>query len=664
MTTNTPQNTRLHSLQVRPLTSTNATHPEISRLDAAGRRQRRHCRESCPALKNHRMAVTIFESSRDGIAIINSGNRIAEVNAAYQSITGYSCEELKGSRPKILSGNDQLQKVYKNMQHDLLVSGHWQGETWKRHKNGQLIPVWLSATDIIDEQGKVINRIEVFSDISQQQNTKTRLHALAYCDPLTGLPNRASFYQHVERVLSESILLQRKPVILLIDLDEFKQINDTLGHRYGDQLLKQAAQRMKLCLRKNDMLARLGGDEFTVLLDGDDLADGQEIVAEKLLNSLLSSFHLEGKEVYIRASLGIYKADPEQDSAESLIQKADIAMYRAKEEGKGCYRHYDSCLNNSMQRKGLLTSALHQAIELDQFHLCYQIQVDANTAAPVGMEALLRWDHPQLGSVSPFEFIPVAEACGLILPIGEWVLRRACEQIAEWQRQGIAPLPVAVNVSPEQFYDENLVDKIVAILHQSWIPPSLLEIEVTETAAMSNTEKTVKQLDALKQLGIKIAIDDFGTGYSSLSYLKKLPISKLKIDREFIKDILVDADNYAITKAVIDLSHTMDLRVVAEGVETEQIRKRLVEMNCDVIQGFLYSRPVPAAEVVDVIQQLNSDTKTHRGTLVDLESKVKTQKKSLIRPDDFLPAKPPARWGRQHSLKLSGFLHALNDNHE
>lgn len=627
-----------NNFQMKPLTSNVTLHAENAPPRATDQQLVHQGRELRPARISHRLAVMLFESSKDGIAIIGSDNRISEVNPAYLSITGYSREELLGSRLKMLSGDDQLQKVYKQMQHDLLVSGHWQGETWKRHKDGQLIPVWLTLTDVIDKQGQLINRIAVFSDISQQQNTKTLLHALAYCDPLTGLPNRASFYQHVERVLSESIVQQRKPVIFLIDLDDFKQVNDTLGHRLGDLLLRQVAQRMKLCLRQNDMLARLGGDEFAVLMVEDDLDSGHTAVADKLLKSLVKSFNLEGKEVYILASIGIYKGDPQQDTAESLIQKADIAMYRAKDEGKGRSQYYDSCLIKIIQRKGMLVSALHQAIELDQLHLCYQVQVDASTAAPVGMEALLRWTHPELGNVSPVEFIPVAEACGLILPIGEWVLNRACHQLAEWVCQGIVPLPVAVNVSAEQFYDERLVDRIIAILHESGIPPTLLEIEVTETAAMSNPEKVVKQLEALNQVGIQIAIDDFGTGYSSLSYLKKLPVSKLKIDCEFVKNILIDADDYAITKAVIDLSHTMNLRVVAEGVETEEIREQLIDMNCDVIQGYLYSRPVPAADVVAVIQKLNSHSNTRKGVLIDFGSVVKKKKDS--RSDDLLPAMP------------------------
>ncbi len=630
------QNTRSHTFQSKPLASIDALRTEIDQLRAIGQKRKRWCRESCPVRKSMRLAAMMFENSQDGIAIIGRDNRIADVNLAYQSITGYSREDLLGSFPKLLSGDVQLQQVFYQMQRDLLESGRWQGETWKRHKDGRLVPVWMTLTDIIDKQGRMINRIAIFSDISQQQNTKVQLHRLAYADPLTGLPNRACFFQHVERVLSESLVLQRKPVILLINLDEFKQVNDTLGHRFGDLLLRQVAQRMKLCLRQSDMLAHLGGDEFTVLIDDDDedLVGGHAMVADKLLNSLAKSFNLEGKEVYIRASLGIYKSDPEQDTAESLIQKVDIAMYRAKDEGKGCSRYYDSDLNTLMLRKAVLTAALHQAIEQDQFHLCYQVQVDARTATPVGMEALLRWSHPELGSVSPFEFIPVAEACGLILPIGEWVLSRACHQLAEWKRQGMVPLPVAVNVSAEQFYDECLVDRIIAILHQSGIPPTLLEIEVTETAAMSNPEKVVKQLEALNQVGIQIAIDDFGTGYSSLCYLKKLPVSTLKIDREFVKDILIDADNYAITKAVIDLSHTMNLRVVAEGVETEEIRELLIEMHCDVIQGFLYSRPVPATEVVAVIQQLSSHSNTHKGLLVDFGSEV--NKKKVNRSDYLL----------------------------
>jgi predicted signal transduction protein with EAL and GGDEF domain len=357
------------------------------------------------------------------------------------------------------------------------------------------------------------------------------------------------------------------------------------------------------------MLSRFGGDEFTVLLDDSPHNENHELVAGKLLNALIKPFNLEGKNVYIRASIGIYQAKTDTDTTESLIQKADIAMYQAKSQGKGCYRYYDYSLNTQTQHKVMLTSALHQAIEQNQLHLNYQVQVNAASGNPVSMEALLRWTHPDWGEVPPSEFIPLAETCGLIIPIGEWVLQAVCSQVALWQTQGLQAIPVAINVSVDQFYDEHLAERIKSMIKESRLAPELIEIEITESAAMNNPEKTVAQLEALKAIGITIAIDDFGTGYSSLSYLKKLPVSKLKVDREFVKDIVTDADNRAITNAVISLAHTMNLKVVAEGVETEQVRSLLIDMGCDLVQGFLFSRPVPAEQIPSALRSLKARSK-------------------------------------------------------
>lgn len=558
--------------------------------------------------KHLRLASALFERSKEGIVILDGNNQIQDVNASYENITGYSREGLIGKPLRLLSINSQACEMLEDMRHNLQQSDYWQGEAWKRHRDGRHIPVGMSLTLVREKHGEIISQIAVFNDVSVQRETKKQLHQMAYIDSLTGLPNRVCFYQHVERLLLEKQYIERHPVILMIDLDEFKQVNDTMGHSVGDMLLKQVASRMKGCLRSSDMLSRFGGDEFMVLIEQSD-RDNHERVAEKILSVLGSPFKLEGNDVYIHASVGIYKIEDGDEGIEGLIQKADIAMYQAKSQGKGCYRYFDSALCINDRRKAALTTALHRAIELNQLDLHYQVQVNSLSGNPVGMEALLRWSHPDFGRVSPDEFIPLAEACGLIQPIGDWVLQAVCRQIALWQAQGAPILPVAINVSVKQFYDGKLVERIKALISSVRLNPSLLELEITESAAMNSPEKTIAQLQSLRDIGVSIAIDDFGTGYSSLSYLKKLPVSKLKVDRSFVKDIQEDHDDRAITNAVISMAHTMNLKVVAEGVENEQVRSLLVGQGCDFIQGYLFSKPASADRVPSIIRTLTKQSR-------------------------------------------------------
>lgn len=558
--------------------------------------------------KHLRLASALFDRSKEGIVLLDDNNQVQAVNAAYEEITGYDRQDLIGRPLRLLSIGSQVAYMFAAMARDMRQHGHWQGETWKRHRDGTHVPVRMSLTRVRENGGGTINQIAVFNDISLQNETKLQLHQMAYMDALTGLPNRACFYQHVERLLFENRCLDISPSILMIDLDEFKEVNDTMGHGAGDLLLKQVALRMKSCLRANDMLSRFGGDEFMVLIE-DSGRDNHTLVADKILSVLHRPFKLGGNDVYVRASLGIYRIEDGSEDIETLIQKADIAMYQAKKQGKDCYRLYDRAQCSSARRKAALISALHQALGLNQMHLNYQVQVHSLSGKPVGMEALLRWTHPEFGNVQPDEFIPLAESCGLILPIGEWVIQAACRQRALWHAQGVPPLPVAVNVSADQFYDDSLVARIIKLLADTHLNPSLLEIEITESATMSNPEKTIAQLHTLRDAGVSIAIDDFGTGYSSLGYLKKLPVAKLKVDRSFVKDIATDSDDRSITNAVIKLAHTMNLKVVAEGVENEQVRRLLVEQGCDYIQGYLFSRPVPADQIPAMLRSLQGQTR-------------------------------------------------------
>ncbi|MEH6628224.1 MAG: EAL domain-containing protein [Motiliproteus sp.] len=565
-----------------------------------------------------RLASALFEHSKEGIVILNVNNQVVDVNASYEVITGYQWKDLVGRPLRLLSVDSQLCELLRNIDCDLQEQSYWEGETWKRHISGKHIPVRMSVTLVRERSGIISNKIVVFNDISAQRETKQQLHQMAYMDGLTSLPNRACFYRHLERLLQESEYLDLSPSIFMIDLDDFKQVNDSMGHRVGDILLRQAALRMKSCLRSNDMLARFGGDEFMVLIEQSD-RDNHAVVAEKILSVLHNPFKLEGSDVYIRASVGIYRIEDCTENIENLIQKADIAMYQAKNQGKGCYRYFDSYQCTHSKRKTELTSALHRAIELKQLHLNYQVQVNSFNAKPQGMEALLRWYHPEYGTIPPNEFIPLAEASGLIVPIGEWVIEAACRQQGLWQAQGAQLLPVAINVSAGQFYNGGLVQHIAKIIAEVRINPNLIEIEITESTSMDNPEQTISQLKKLQDIGISIAIDDFGTGYSSLGYLKKLPVSKLKVDRSFVKDIVQDHDDRAITNAVIKLAHTMNLQVVAEGVEDEEVRSLLVEQGCDLIQGYLFSKPVPADQIPTVLSTLNAQSKGAKSSKTSLQ---------------------------------------------
>ncbi len=558
--------------------------------------------------KHLRLALALFDLSKEGIVFLDENNLVQEVNPAYEEMTGYDRKDLIGRPLRLLSLGSQYAEMFKKMGSDIREHGHWQGEAWKRHRDGRHIPVRMSLTLAREQRDMDINLVAVFNDISLQHETKQQLHQMAYRDALTGLPNRACFYQHVERLLLDKSFLDITPSILMIDLDEFKEVNDSLGHGVGDLLLKQVALRMKSCLRSNDMISRFGGDEFMVLIE-DSGRDNHTLVADKLLSVLQRPFKLEGNDVHVRASMGIYKIEDGAENIETLVQKADIAMYQAKNQGKSCYRLYDRVESSFARRKAALISALHQAIGLNQLYLNYQVQVQAFSGKPIGLEALLRWTHPEFGNVPPDEFIPLAESSGLILPIGEWVIHAACRQLALWQAQGVPLLPVAVNVSADQFYDDGLVAIIIKLLADTRLSPSLLEIEITESAAMSNPEKTIAQLHTLRDAGVSIAIDDFGTGYSSLGYLKKLPVSKLKVDRSFVKDIVTDSDDLAITSAVIKLAHTMNLKVVAEGVEDEQVQRLLVEQGCDFIQGYLFSKPVAADKIPTTLRRLRDQAR-------------------------------------------------------
>jgi diguanylate cyclase (GGDEF)-like protein len=439
-------------------------------------------------------------------------------------------------------------------------------------------------------------------EIQEHKISAQKNETLAYYDSLTSLPNRTLFGKLLDHSLNNARRYNKKIALLFIDLDRFKYINDTLGHEAGDQLLQEVGNRVKSCLRENDVVGRFGGDEFVVLVSEFDEIAGLEVVARKILGAIGKSFMLLSHEFSVTASIGIATFPANGQDAQSLIKNADIAMYQAKAEGKNNFMLFSEKLNtNSLQRLAL-ESSLRYALERGEFELYYQAKVDSHSGSVSGMEALLRWNHPDLGMVAPMQFIPLAEETGLIVEIGKWVLRTACAQNVAWQAMGLPPLTMAVNLSARQFSDAALLEDISSTLQATGMNPALLELEITESMLMHNIEKAMQVLTALKSKNIRLAIDDFGTGYSSLSTLKRFPLNTIKIDRSFIQDIPGDMDDRTLTKAIIAMGKSLSLTVIAEGVETKEQADFLVEHACDELQGYYFSKPVPADKFTALLQ--------------------------------------------------------------
>lgn len=449
--------------------------------------------------------------------------------------------------------------------------------------------------------GITVGRVWSFRDITKRKQAEERLHYLANFDPLTRLPNRTLFSDRLSQALQRASWHKRSVAVLFLDLDRFKNINDTLGHALGDLVLKNVSERLTACVREGDTVARLGGDEFVLVLDNLAQEEDTRLIAHKILSTLSSPFNVEGHEFFVTTSIGIALYPNDGDTYESLIKNADTAMYRAKEKGKNNYQHYSPALNARISERLALETNLRRALERSEFELHYQPLVTPAWGRVVGVEALLRWKRPDIGMIPPSDFIPIAEETGLILPIGEWVLRTACTQNKAWQAAGLPPVRVAVNLSGGQFQQQHLVETISRILDQTGLSPEYLELELTESVIMKSTETTVTTLRQMDALGITISVDDFGTGYSSLSYLKRFPVSTLKIDRTFVGDLTTDPDDKAIVKAIITLAHSLKLWVVAEGVETQEQLAFLQSLQCDYVQGEFFSRPLPADQVASLL---------------------------------------------------------------
>ncbi|MCW8944310.1 MAG: EAL domain-containing protein [Sedimenticola sp.] len=554
-----------------------------------------------------RQASAIFMHVTEGVVITDANVKIIAVNQTFSDISGYSEVELLGKSPTIWRSEQQGESFYQEMWDTINTTRQWCGEVINRRKNGDLYPAWLSISGVVNDHGQITNYVSIISDTSNLKQSQERVEYLAHHDLLTGLPNRRLFGDRLEHALQRAHRNKTVVAILHIDLDNFKSINDGLGHPVGDKVLQVAADRLHLAVREEDTVARVAGDDFSIILE--DITDSESVahLANKILSAFATPFHVDNHELHVNISIGISLYPDDGDDVTSLIKNADAAMYQAKEKGKGCYCFYTQAMTNAALDRLTMENRLRKALSQDEFRLYYQPQYALNTGKLIGAEALIRWQNSELGLVSPDEFIPLTESTGLILPIGEWVLYEACRQAKSWQDEGYDLSRIGVNIAGQQVQHGNIVYTVNKVLEETGLDPTCLELEVTESFIMQQAEQAISTLQALRELGVALAIDDFGTGYSSLSYLKLLPINKLKVDRSFVKDIPNDKNSEAIVRAVIVLGKSLQLEVIAEGVETEEQEDFLKAEACDEVQGFYYSRPLPADEFERILVKANAN---------------------------------------------------------
>ena len=540
-------------------------------------------------------------NSQDAIIITDAEIKILRVNQKVEDITGYRSVDLIGLVPSLLSSNVKSEQFYGDMWRTIDGLGSWEGELWDQRKNGELFPLLIAITAIRDAKGQVINYVFSYSDITATKRDADAIHKLAFLDPLTHLPNRRALIGRLPEALISCESNGQTLGLLFIDLDRFKDINDALGNQVGDKILIGTAQRLRACLGTEGTVARIGGDEFVVVLENLDLnleAAKAEVglVAANILASLNNPYQIDKQEVRSAASIGVALADQGLVSIEELFKQAHIGLYQAKSSGRNQMCFFDPAMEQTVTLQAQLANALHCAIQDQQFELYYQIQVDSQHR-PVGAEALVRWEHPQLGIVSPNDFIPLAEASDLILAIGSWVLDTACAQLKSWQsNRRTCWLSIAINISPRQFHQKDFVDRVLDAIARWDISPSSLKLELTETVILDNTNETIEKMHQLKRAGVEFALDDFGTGYSSLSYLTQLPLSQLKMDQSFVHNIGITDSDDIIVQTIIAMAKSLAIKVIAEGVETEAQRSFLEKLGCPLFQGYLFSKLVPIAE--------------------------------------------------------------------
>ncbi len=566
-----------------------------------------YLRESQRTAADLRIAASAFEA-QEGMLITDADGIILRVNKAFTAITGYSIEDAVGQTPKLLNSGRHDSHFYQLMWESIRDTGSWEDEIWNKRKNGEIYPQHLTVTTVKDKDGSITHYVGTFTDITASLAAADEIKLLAFYDPLTGLPNRRLLTDRLKQALASSARNNRQGALLFIDLDNFKALNDTLGHDIGDLLLKQVSQRLTACVREGDTVARMGGDEFVVMLEGiseqtAEAAAQTEIAAHKIIDRLNLPYQLAAHEYRNTPSIGATLFNSSSTSIDELFKQADIAMYQSKNAGRNTQRFFDPAMQETVNARASLENEMRAALKARQFHLYYQIQVDSEHH-PLGAEALIRWIHPERGMVSPAEFIPLAEETGLILPIGLWVLETACAQLKAWeQHASTRDLVLAVNVSARQFNQVDFVTQVQSTVQRYGINPTRLKLELTESMLIEKIEEIISTMLMLRETGIMFSLDDFGTGYSSLQYLKKLPLNQLKIDQSFVRDMTIDDGDNAIVRTIIAMAHSMKLNVIAEGVETEEHKQLLYRYGCHHYQGYLFSKPLPIEQFEALVKR-------------------------------------------------------------
>ena len=541
--------------------------------------------------------------------VTDNNNIILRVNEAFTSITGFNAEDAIGHNPKLIGSDRQDKEFFTEMWSIINSTGTWEGEIWNCRKNREVYPAHLTITAVKDTDGIVSNFVSTFTDITARKATLEEIKNLAFYDPLTKLPNRRLLYERLGHALIISNRSGQRGAILFLDLDNFKTLNDTQGHDVGDLLLQQVAIRLSACVREGDTVARIGGDEFVVLLEdlsmnAIEAATATRIIAEKIVTQLNQPYQLHETSYRSTASIGATLFKGHELSIDELLKQADIAMYQSKTKGRNTLRFFDQLMQEAINNRADIERDLSIALEQEQFQLHYQIQVDSDGMA-LGAEVLIRWLHPLRNMIHPNQFISIAEECGLIIPIGHWVLNSACAKLKAWEKNPLTQnLSLSVNISAKQFHQVDFVDEIKAMVLQYAIKPNLLKLELTENILADNIEPLILNMGTLKDFGIQFELDDFGTGYSSLQYLKRLPLQQLKIDRSFVRDIAFDNSDRVIVKTIIAMANSLDLNVIAEGVETEVQRQFLESSGCMRYQGYLFSKPVPIDDFEVLLESL------------------------------------------------------------
>jgi diguanylate cyclase (GGDEF)-like protein/PAS domain S-box-containing protein len=558
-----------------------------------------------------RIAATAFES-QEAMAITDADKVIIRVNKAFVAITGYTPEEAVGRKIGFLRTDGDGDRRIAPMRMKTLNDGSWQGEVWNRRRNGEIFPAWAIITAVRDDLDRITHYVTSFTDTSKIKASEEEIRSLAFYDPLTRLPNRRLLLDRLRQALAASLRNRRPGALLVIDLDNFKTVNDTLGHLLGDQLLQQVTRRFEACLRDGDTLARPGGDEFVVILedlqeDSAHAALEAEAFAHRLLRALAAPILLATEERFVTACIGLSLFGVSGIDRDETLRQADMAMCRAKQAGPNAIQFFDPGMQASVTRRAAMETDLRLGLRHHAFFLCYQPQVD-RTGQVCGAEALVRWRHPKRGIVMPGEFIPVAEESGLILPLGRWILETACLQLVAWaKRRETAGLTLAVNVSARQFRQTDFARDVLAILHGTGANPTRLKLELTESLVLDDVEDIIAKMSTLKTEGVEFSFDDFGTGYSSLAYLKRLPLSQLKVDRSFVRDVLSDPNDAAVVRTIIVLARSMGLSVIAEGVETEGQRDFLAGHECHHYQGFLFGQPMILGDFEQLLDRARVD---------------------------------------------------------